>query len=812
MSQAISENKQATAQSIPTCTHCGELCEAEHIQRDGLDFCCQGCNMVHQMLSSHNLDAYYKLEENAGISLKGQSVGGKYAFLEDEGIRSKLLDFTDGTVSKVRFHLPQIHCTSCLWLLERLPWLHDGIGSAKVNYLRKEVSIDFSEERVSLRALTELLASLGYAPNITLEDGEKKSTSNKAFYYQLGVTGFCAGNIMLMSFPEYLGIGSTDSSFRELFGYFNFGLSIPVFFYGGRSYLLAAYQAIKHKGVSIDVPIALGMLALWLQSSYEVFSKTGSGYFDSLAALVFLLLVGRWFQQRTFDHISFERDYKSYFPIAVTKVVDGEEQAVPLEKLDKGDVVRVRNGELIPADAILRSGEAAIDYSFITGEADPIAKPIGELIYAGGRQKGGILELELAKPVSQSYLTQLWNAEAFKKEGKTLQTITDRLGQRFTFAILTIAFAAGLFWWPSSPEMAINVFSAVLIIACPCALALNVPFALGNAMRILSRYGFYLKDTAVIERIANISHWVFDKTGTIAVAGQVAFDGTQPLTNEQEAMVKTLSNHSTHPLSQQVAQSLHPSNNVCYQVSDFEEVAGEGIRGWVGEHLVALGKARFVGLALEEQLAFETRVYISINGKVLGSFRLTQQLRDGVGEVLGNMVQASGVSLLSGDHDGERTKLEGVLGSQATMRFRQSPEEKLTYIAQLQQQGEQVAMVGDGLNDAGALKQSDVGIAVSEQVQQFAPACDAILQASNIQDLERFQKFAKLSLRVVYIGFILSLGYNLVGLSYAVRGMLEPVVAAILMPLSSITVVGFGTLATTWLGRKVLHPPAKPRT
>ncbi len=274
------------------------------------------------------------------------------------------------------------------------------------------------------------------------------------------------------------------------------------------------------------MPLALGMIALYGRSTYEILSQSGAGFMDSFAGLIFFLLLGKYFQQKTFNHISFERDYKSYFPISATvKTADGKENSAALNKLNIGDTLILKNGEIIPADGILIKGEAKIDYAFVTGEAEPILKKSGEKIFAGGRLFGSSIESTLTRNVNQSYLTQLWNNDAFKNQHKSsISYLSERAGRYFTVVILVVSALAFLFWVRTDFRKAINAATAVLIIACPCAVALSIPFTLGNLLRIFGRHQFYLKNTNVIEALGKIDAIVFDKTGTITQNSNIAVE------------------------------------------------------------------------------------------------------------------------------------------------------------------------------------------------------------------------------------------------------------------------------------------------
>ena len=799
-----------------TCYHCGEVCEETATLFTTKPFCCEGCKMVYEILSTNNLDQFYEIERTAGSSFKNRK-NVQYTYLEDATIVEKLIDFRNEKITKATFHIPQIHCASCIWLLENLYKLNDGILAAKVNFLKKEAYLTFANSATTYRKIVELLASLGYAPSINLSDLEatKEKIVDNRIYYQLGVAGFVFGNIMLLSLPEYFGL--TETIFKEVFGYLNILLILPVVFYSGRDYWMAAWQGLRQKQLTIDVPIALGIFTLFSRSIFEIVTHTGSGYLDSLAGLVFFLLIGKWFQQATYYQLSFERDYKSYFPVATTVLKNGMETSVALSQLDIGDIVVLKSGELIPADGILQKGKARVDYSFVTGESESISKKVGEKLYAGGRQTGGAIQMCVTKKVAQSYLTQLWNEDTFQTDTSTpTSALANQIGQYFTYVILTIAFITLAYWLPKDMSLAINAFTAVLIIACPCAVALSIPFTFGNALRLLGRAGFYLKNTTVIEQFNTLTAIVFDKTGTITetATSQLTYQGST-LTNEEKVAIYILAIQSTHPKSRQIAAYFFPSiqeqqaprwQNIppteatpitCSftqlpTVNNFQETIGQGVNGIINKRMVAI----------EKSLTKDSPgTAIWINGQLKGVFGSQNQYRSGFGQLVQRWKTQYQLFLLSGDNDKEQVVLAKWLPKE-NLHFNQHPKEKLQFIQQLQEKQEKVAMLGDGLNDAGALQQADIGIVITEDTNNFTPACDAILDARQFERLPDFIRYAQQSLRVVYAAYGLAFIYNIIGLSFAVQGTLSPVIAAILMPLSSITIVLFGVGMTYLLRPK----------
>lgn len=800
----IQIDKYMPAEVKLKCYHCGEDCDSDDIRIEDKVFCCNGCKTVYEILDQNNLCTYYTIDETPGITKK-KEIKRNYDFLDDPQLKEELIDFTDGNTTKVTFSIPQMHCSSCIWILENLFKLNPGIKFSRADFLKKIVTIQYSEKEISLKEVVELLDAIGYEPDLNLEgkQKEKSNSHNKKLAYKIGIAGFAFGNIMLFSFPEYLHIESfSQDSMREVFGYLNILFSLPVFFYSASEYFISAYKGLKKKIVNIDVPVSIGIIVLFVRSLIEILTQTGAGYLDSMTALVFLLLVGRIFQNKTYDALNFERNYKSYFPIAVTIRKNGKETTKPVGKLKVRDRIIIKNNELIPADSVLINGRGFIDYGFVTGESNPVEKVNGDLIYAGGKQVGGAIEVETIKEVSQSYLTQLWNNEAFsKKYHSDINSLVNVVSKYFTFVILSIATVAGIYWWPQT-NIAFNAFTAVLIIACPCALALSTPFTLGNSLRIYGKNKFYVKNTDVVEAMSEITDIVFDKTGTLTETGSssVKFVG-EPLTAEEKILIKTLVRNSAHPLSNGINELFDVP--VASNVDDFREIPGKGIEATVNGKKVKIGSGMFVNhLANENKIELSTKVYLSIDNKTRGYFAVKNNYRENLNEIIGTLKRDYKLHLLSGDNDSEKPELEKFFGEDTVMKFRQTPQEKLDYIKSLQSGNKKVLMIGDGLNDAGALKQSDVGIAVSENANNFSPACDGILESRSFGKLNEFIKFSKTSKRIIIASFVISFVYNVVGMYFAVQGTLSPVIAAVLMPLSSISVVVFTTLTTNLFAKK----------
>ena len=784
------------------CSHCGEDCVTTAIVMEDKHFCCEGCKMVYQLINQNGLCEYYNLNENPGTNQRITIRKDKFAFLDDDKIQQKLISFKNESQTHINFYLPQMHCSSCLYLLENLHKLNKGIIASKVNFTSKEVAIRFNHKEASVRQAAELLTAIGYEPYISLHDlKEAKPGVNKSMIYQLGAAGFCFANIMMMSFPEYLGLESAEKNLQGVFRTLNFILSLPVLLYSAQPFYESAWKSLKHKFLNIDAPIALAILMTFVRSAYEVISGTGAGYFDSMTGIVFFMLVGRILQQKTHQQLSFERDYTSYFPVAVTVLKNTEEIPAALPDINTNDTLLIHNEELIPADGILTKGKAFIDYSFVTGESLPVMKEVGEFIYAGGKQTGSNIEILVMKEVAQSYLTRLWNKDEFEQKEEKSKSFVHSLSRYFTYIVFVIALLGAAYWSFYDSHKAWNVITTVLIVACPCALLLSNTFTNGNILTILARNKFYLRNAQAIEDIANINHIVFDKTGTLTDAHHqdIVYEGT-PLTKEQEQAVGLLAAQSSHPLSKALAA--HLGRNKKIQVVGFCEIKGAGIEGFVNGDLIALGSKKFIK-GKYSGADEGTKVYVAIENKPFGYFCFQNHYRETLSLLMDDLKKQFHLSVISGDDSAEKENLWRLMGTKTNILFKQSPSDKLQYIQQLQNKNENVMMIGDGLNDAGALKQSDVGIALTENTNNFTPASDAILEAGQLPKLSRFIQLCRANKQIVMASFVLSIVYNIIGLFFALQGVLSPMIAAILMPCSSISILlltfGSSNLAAKWL-------------
>lgn len=784
------------------CYHCGKKATATESTEEKLFFCCAGCEMVYRIIHKNDLGTFYTYYPQKGLTPKKEI---NYAFLANEALWKDCIQFQDGTKIRVKLSIPSMHCSACIWILEHLSHIEPAILHSHVTFSKRSVSLIFDTSKTSIKEIATLLDKLGYPPDFSVgkHNETQQHKRNRSLWLKMGIAGFAFGNSMFLALPTYFEKSEPWlDELRPWFDVFMFALSIPVVFYAARDYFIHSYKSISNKVWSLDIPIALGISVLFIKSTHAAFIAHELPYFDSLTGLVFFLLLGQYMQRSVYALADFERGYHSFFPVGVSVLKqDQTEHIVAVEDIKKKDCMLLRSEEIIPVDGIAVSDNVHIDYSFVTGESAVVVKKKGDLVFAGGKIQKQIAIIQASKPMDKSFLIQLWQeGVSQKKQQAEKATFANRISRYFTPAILSISALSGIAWLFIDATRAVEVVVAVLIVACPCALALSSPFILGNMVRYFGKLELLLKNNAAIEKIAATNHWVFDKTGTLSDATKTAifFNGNSPLSMDEKEVIKSMVYQSTHPMSKALFRYL---KNVSWNKSiAVKEEIGKGISAHIGNSNYRIGSAAFVGMT-ESQIS-ASGVCIAINGAYRGCFHIQQAFRPQLGVLFQN-ITVQQLSILSGDSEKDKKILQPIVPKNTNMYFNQSPFDKVDYISSRQDLGEKVLMVGDGLNDAGALIQSNAGIAVNDGTHMFTPKCDAIIAANRVVSLPIFWWGMQKSIRLVYVSFGFSLLYNCLGIGIAVMGWLNPIIAAILMPLSSMSVVGFASLSTAWLNKKI---------
>lgn len=781
--------KPTTSYKIDTkCVYCDEYCDSSSaVQQNDLTFCCFGCATLYDL--HQNIADYQWSDDNISIEYK------QYDLPE---VFNQLVDFQNEKVYKISINAPSIYCSSCVELLEDLPEINESIIQSHVNFENRSLTLTVSKE-LPLSHVAMLLDKLGYPPqfNVSKKASEKSKKTQQQLLRKVAVAGFCFGNTMMFSLPHYFGLSiASEPFFVSLFRYLNVALSVLVLAYPAKDYFKTAYQSIIHRKSHIDIPIVLGIVAIWAWSLYEIIAGIGFGYLDSLAGLIFFLLVGKWYQNKVYRRLTFDRSIHDFLPISVRTTHAGITDWKRIEALKIGDVVVVKNNEVIPVNGRLAKGKAIIDYSFVTGESAPDVVGVGTEIYIGGKQTGGQIEIEITKLQDTAKIWSAWKTP--KKEQDKHTHWTTQVSMYFTPIVLFIAVLSLAIWLYIDSSKALFVFSSVLIVACPCALALSTPFTYGSISRVLSRNKLYLKNVDFIEKLGDIQHVVFDKTGTLTSDKDVEIAVHDDIKPEYLSWVKSACLSSNHPLSKAIVDYL--TDIPTTTLDSFEEIEGSGIIAIVETHRIRIGSAAFLNVQTQVDRGI---VFVEIDDEVVTHFVIKNQFRSGLSNMLVALGQKLKISILSGDTSHEKNALKRMYSEFNSLLFNQSPSDKKKYIEQCHKAGDNTLMIGDGLNDQVALHQSDMGIAVTDTVTGFYPNSDGILITEQIIKLPEILSLSRYAKIVLKASLAFSVFYNLIGLTFAVAGSLTPIVAAILMPLSSITVVGFVTALVSFKAKKL---------
>lgn len=786
------------------CTHCGEITNNQSFSIKAHIFCCNGCKVVYQFLSDNGLNNYYELQKTPGTVITNKQENKDFSYLDDLDLLESIHEFYSEKVAKITLLIPSIHCSSCVWLLEKLPSILNGVQSSRCNLFQSKLTINYCPKIVDLSQIISQIYQLGYETELNFDNKKTNSSQttdeNLETLIRLGVAAFCLINTMTLALPEYLSPGEVTPTIKKAFDYISFILTLPVVFFSAKPYFNSASKSLKFGIVNWDVPIVLGILSLFFTSIYALFTNSGQLYFDSLCGFLFFLLLGEWVKKRSFKKLNFDRNFNSFLPLGITIEENENFKTIPLDKLVKGQKVLIRSKEIIPCDGTLLSNEAQINYSFITGEFPSVNLKKGEDIKAGGLVENSSIFIQSENSAKESYLMKLWQElEDIKSSDKK-----EKFPFAFIFSIIVILLAIITFfiWLPTSFDLAILHMTSILIVACPCALALSKPYTLSNAQRILSKHGLFLKKSETLEKFYDIEHIIFDKTGTLTQINLGIFQNST-LTNEHLSLIKSCAILSQHPICTKIVSELSKVSTLVH--SDFLELEGLGITGIFNEKTIKIGKAKHCFTSKQKNYCL-SKTYITINDKIVHSFSYFDQPRQGVKKLIQNLQKSFDISLLTGDQKKENHPIFDIFNDKSTLLFNLSPEDKLNYIKKTKQQ---CLMVGDGMNDAGALRASTLGFSICENLQGFYPSCDGIILASNITELSKYFRYAIICKRIVKLSLLLSICYNFFGLYFAMTGKLTPLISAVLMPLSSLSVMFFTWFMTKRHAKKIFNTEKK---
>ncbi len=792
--------------STVPCAHCG--LPAPDVD-EGDAFCCPGCRAASTALRAAGLEDYYAIRERFGSDEAKPAIEfadtAAEQFDSDDFIKNQAVTKVPGTLA-CEVHLDGVHCAGCVWLVERMPLVVDGVRDASLNLPRARLTVEWDPEVVKLSTIARWLAQFGYAAYpIDKSRSGRRDQAERRILTKVGVSWALAGNVMLLASALYSGLAIEDGAMFHATRVLSGLLAFASILYGGREFFRRAWASFRPwagwQKLSIDVPISVGILVGFAHSTYAAITGFGEVWFDSIAVLIAALLTARWLQMRG-RRAAGDATEKllSVMPRTARRVSpSGEIEEVEASSIAVGDTVEIRMGDVVPVDGAVVSGRSSTERAVMTGESRPESVGPGDMVHAGETVVGAPIRVMVRAVGEATRLGQLLHwVESDDGRKAPVVHLADRLSGMFVAAILLAAAGTGVLWTAiAGADVAVHHMVALLVISCPCALGMATPLAMTVGMGRAARIGVFVKHEDALEQLGRVDVALFDKTGTISVGEmKVHAAGVERDTLE---FVAALERSSSHP----IAVAFAPWD-VGLETLDVEERPGLGLSGIVDGRSVRVGSTRYlsapqseVDVCLEQGL---TPIVVEIDGRFCGVIGVGDAIRPEAREVLASL-RARGIetSLLSGDRPELVAQAAAALGLDETHALGgRTPEEKLALVEQLQAQGKVVAMVGDGVNDAGALKRANVGIAVSGASQMNYQAADVFLTGRGLEPLLTLWSGSDSVMGVVRRNLALSLGYNVLGVSLAALGLVSPLFAAVAMPISSVTVVLSSLLGGEW--------------
>lgn len=813
MPTAASDPAPAAATTAVACAHC-TLPVPAGVVVPGADaqFCCAGCRTAHGIIRAAGLEGYYRLPERRERPVA--ATARAYEDVDHEAFQRLYVRARPDGLREVELLLDGVHCASCVWLVERVPVVVPGVRHAELDVRRALVFVTWDPAETSLAAVARALDALGYPPHPFRGANREqvRRAEERRMLVDVGIAFAIAMNVMLLALALYGGwFSGMERAYEQLFRWVSLALTLPAYLGPGRAFLRGAWSSLRLRRLHMDVPVALALTAGVARGAVNTVAGTGPIYFDGVTTLIFLLLAGRWLQHRGQRAAMDATELQASLMPATARVpgADGAAHEVPADALLPGMTVTVRAGDLVPADGVVAQGRSALDCAWLTGESRPVVAAPGDTVYAGTTNLEAPLVVTVTAGGEATRVGGLMRRleEAARRRAPVV-LLADRLAGGFTAAVLVLAAVTWWWWTPRAPAEALDHAIALLIVTCPCALALATPLAVTAATGQAARAGILLKGGDALEALARPGTLVLDKTGTLTDgrAGLATWRGP----DDVRGAVLALERHANHPLADAFRRAwpLVPVP----EASDVTVSIGHGVAGTVGGRRVLVGQpdwvsARSVGAPPGEPGPPDglTPVWVAVDGTVVAEGRFGDPVRADARAAL-DALRSRGwrLRVLSGDEPAAVLATAKALGIPAeAVEGGASPERKLAAVRGLVARGEHVVMVGDGVNDAAAMAAATVGVAVHGGAEASLAAADVYLADAGLAPLRRLVEGAGRTFQLLRRNIALSVLYNVFGAGVTMAGLVDPAIAAVMMPLSSLVVI-----ATSWRGRTFVREGA----
>lgn len=818
-----------------TCFHCGQaIPEGDRVLKsiDGKEreFCCHGCASVCEVIYESGMESFYQRTPDGELLSPPPAPNKDIDFYDYDEVQEPYVNDL-GDRREITLMSEAIHCAACVWLIEHTLAKVDGIAMARVNFTNKQIKLRWDNSKLKLSDIIKKLNSIGYdaTPYDASSSEAAYRKANRDLLFRLGFAGFAMMNVMWFSVALYSG-ANQDPEYRNYFHWLQLIIATITLGYSGQPFFKGAWTALKGRTVGMDVSISLGMMTTYLYSVWVTLhpENVGDVYFDTLIDFMFLLLIGRYLEAISKNRaVDASRRLMELQPKVARKIDQEDEQIVPVRTLTPGMKIRVKPGEQFPVDGVVLEGESLVNEAMLSGEAREISKQPGAKVAAGTLNTDGHLIVEVESILQNTQLGRIVHmVEEAQGSKAPIQCTADKIMPWFVSITLTLAIFSFVFWFFNAGiEFAIMTATAVLIITCPCAFGLATPMAIAVASGVSARHGILIKNGTVLETLRDMDHFVFDKTGTLT-KGQmqlVASEWLDEKQNKEEVFraVASIENLSEHSLAQALVESICDQQawktkdlvDVCgFKATPGKGVAGEiegiewkiGTARWLEEQGMPLPQALLTKTAEHAQLA-QTAVWVAQGSQVQAVLYLEDEIREDAADLIQRLKsRGKKVTLLSGDLKVVADRVAEKLGGMEVIA-EVLPEDKNAQIQNLQQQGQNVAMVGDGINDAPALVRADVGIALGSGTDVSMESADIVLMNNQLLAVDTAVALSERTLKTIKQNIASSITYNIIMVPLAMSGTLTPLIAAITMPLSSLVVIGNAARIRSFFGDKAMR-------